>query len=247
MPSTFASLKKQRSSAFNKLSEQLKNLDNAPRGDDNYWKLETDKAGNGQAIIRFLPAPSGEDHPFVRVFDHGFQGPGGWYIENSLTTIGQDDPVSEYNSKLWNSTTDDDSEERKQARKQKRRLSYHCNIYVVKDPANPQNEGKVFLWKFGKKVFDRLNLAMNPEFEGDEAINPFDLWEGANFKVRVRRVDGWPNYDSSSFESTGVVTGPDGKALSDEDLESVWKQEHSLTEIVDPKNFKSYAELQAKL
>jgi len=240
MSTSFAALKKQRSSSFDKLNSQLQKLNNtAPSQSDDYWKLEVDKAGNGYAVIRFLPAPEGEDLPFVRVFDHGFKGPGGWYIENSLTTIGQDDPVSEYNSQLWNSGIDANKEI---ARNQKRRLSYHANIYVVKDPANPQNEGKVFLYKFGKKIFDKLNAAMNPEFEDETPINPFDFWEGANFKLKARNGDGgYRTYEPSSFEA------PSALLEDDEELEAVWKAQKSLQEIVDPKNFKSYDELKAKL
>lgn len=241
MTSSFASLKKARSSSFDKLNSQLQKLNsNGISNDkDDYWKLEVDKAGNGYAIIRFLPAPDGEDLPFVRVFDHGFKGPGGWYIENSLTTIGQDDPVSEFNSQLWNNGTDAGKEE---ARRQKRRLSYHANIYVVKDPTNPQNEGKVFKYKFGKKIFDKLNAAMNPEFEDESPINPFDFWEGANFKLKARNGDGgYRTYEPSSFDSTSVLLE------DDEELETIWKSQSSLQDIVDPKNFKSYAELKAKL
>lgn len=240
MSTSFAALKKARSSSFDKLNNQLQKLNNnTPSQSDEYWKLEVDKAGNGYAVIRFLPAPEGEDLPFVRVFDHGFQGPGGWYIENSLTTIGQDDPVSEYNSQLWNSGIDANKEI---ARKQKRRLSYHANIYVVKDPANPQNEGKVFKYKFGKKIFDKLNAAMNPEFEDESPLNPFDFWEGANFKLKARNGDGgYRTYEPSSFDSPSVLLE------DDEELERIWKSEYSLNEIVDPKNFKSYDELKAKL
>ena len=245
MPTSFAALKQARSKEFDKLNSQLQNMNStAPSGDDEYWKLEVDKAGNGYAVIRFLPAPQGEDMPFVRVWDHGFQGPGGWYIENSLTTIGQDDPVSEHNSKLWNSGIESDKDI---ARKQKRRLGFHANIYVVKDPSNPQNEGKVFKYKFGKKIFDKLNDMMNPQFEDEEAINPFDFWEGADFKLKARNVEGYRNYDKSEFAATSVVTKPDGSPMGDEELESIWNKQHSLQEIVDPKNFKSYEELKTKL
>lgn len=240
MTQSFASLKKARSSSFDKLNQQLQQLDQRSYSDqDNQWKLEVDKAENGYAVIRFLPAPQNEDLPFVRVWDHGFQGPGGWYIENSLTTLGQDDPVSEYNTMLWNNGTDEGKE---QARKQKRRLNYYSNIYVVKDPANPENEGKVFLFKFGKKIFDKLNRAMNPEFEDEQAINPFDFWEGANFKLKARKGDGgYRTYEASSFESPSPLLD------DDEELEKIWLQQHSLQDVVDPKNFKSYAELKAKL
>jgi len=211
------------------------------KGDDRFWSPTVDKAGNGYAVIRFLPAPPNEDVPFVRIFDHGFQGPGGWYIENSLTTIGKQDPVSEYNSKLWNSTTDDKSPEREQARKQKRRLHFVSNIYVVQDQANPANEGKVFLYKYGKKIFDKLKEAMEPQFEDESPMNPFDLWAGAPFKLKIRQVEGYRNYDKSEFDKPGPLS------KDDDMLEKIWKSEHSLQDFLKPENFKSYEELKAKL
>ena len=206
--------------------------------DDRFWSATVDKAGNGYAVIRFLPAPPDEDVPFIRIFDHGFQGTGGWYIENSLTTLGKPDPVSEYNSKLWNSGIEANKEI---ARKQKRRLHFISNIYVVQDSGNPDNEGKVFLYKYGKKIFDKLNEAMNPQFADEEAVNPFDLWAGANFKLKIRNVEGYRNYDKSEFDKVGPLTKDDAE------LESIWKKEHSLLSFLDPSNFKSYDELQAKL
>lgn len=210
--------------------------------DDRFWQPTVDKAGNGYAIIRFLPAPDGEDVPFVRMFDHGFQGPTGlWYIENSLTSIGKQDPVSEYNSKLWNANANDDSLERKQARKQKRRLQYISNIYIVQDSGNPENEGKVFLYKYGKKIFDKLNEAMNPQFADEEPLNPFDFWEGAPFKLKIRQVEGYRNYDKSEFGKPEVLFD------SDEKIEEVYKKEYSLQAFLNPSNFKTYEELQARL
>ena len=244
--SNFATLKKS-SGSLGRLSKEIEKL-NAPtekKGDDRFWKLERDKSGNGSAVIRFLPpaAIDGEDAlPWVRIFDHGFQGPTGkWYIENSLTTLNQKDPVSEYNSQLWNATTDDQSWQRKQARAQKRRLHYISNIYVVSDPKNPENEGKVFLFKFGKKIFDKITLLMNPEFDGDEAVNPFDFWKGANFKIRIRTVDNYPNYDQSIFDA------PKPLLNDDVELEKIWNKQHSLSEFTNPKNFKSYDELKKRL
>ena len=241
MTNSFSQLKKSRATQFEKLSaaaEKTQSNNNSGGADDRFWKPTVDKAGNGSAIIRFLPAPSGEEVPFVRYWDHGFQGPGGWYIEKSLTTIGQDDPVSEYNSKLWNSGIDADKEV---ARKQKRRLHHISNIYVVSDPANPSNEGKVFLYEYGKKIFDKINDLMHPQFEDEDAINPFDLWEGANFRLRIRQVEGYRNYDKSAFDSPSALFD------DDEELEAVWNSEHGLNEFVDPANYKSYAELSAKL
>lgn len=244
--SNFASLKKQ-SGNLDKLAKAIEALaDNSPGSkEDKFWKPEVDKTGNGYAVIRFLPAPAvdseseGEALPWVKVWDHGFQGPGGWYIENSLTTLGQKDPVSEYNSQLWTSGIEANKEI---ARKQKRRLSYISNIYVVEDPKNPQNEGKVFLFKYGKKIFEKIKEAMNPQFADEKPVNPFDLWAGADFKLKIRNVEGYRNYDKSEFATPGVL-----EALSDDALEKVWKSEHSLKEFLAPENFKSYAELEAKL
>ena len=197
-----------------------------------------DKTGNGYAVIRFLPAPDGEDLPWVKMYSHGFQGPGGWYIENSLTTIGQKDPVSEYNRTLWNSGNDKDKEI---VRKQKRKLSYYANIYVVKDPANPANDGNVFLFKFGKKIFDKIMAAMQPEFEDETPINPFDFWQGANFKLKIRKVDGYWNYDKSEFDSPSAL-------LDDDDaLEALWKTQHSLSAMTAADQFKTYEQLQTRL
>ena len=206
--------------------------------DDRLWKLEVDKTGNGYAVIRFLPAPDGEDLPFVKLYSHAFQGPGGWYIENSLTTLGQKDPVSEFNSQLWNNGTDAGKDT---ARKQKRKLTYISNIYVVKDPANPENEGRVFLFKYGKKIFDKITAAMQPEFEDEEAIDPFDFWQGANFKLKAKNVAGYRNYDSSEFTAQSPV-------LDDDDaLEALWKKENSLQDFVAPDQFKTYEVLRARL
>ncbi len=238
---SFANLKKQSKlgSLTAKLVKEVEKLNtNGTSGDDRLWKLEVDKSGNGYAVIRFLPAPDGEDLPFVKLYSHAFQGPGGWYIENSLTTLGQKDPVSEYNSQLWNNGTDAGKDA---ARKQKRKLTYISNIYVVKDPANPENEGKVFLYKYGKKIFDKLTAAMQPEFEDEEAIDPFDFWQGANFKLKAKNVAGYRNYDSSEFTAVTPL-------LDDDDaLESVWKKENSLKEFVDADQFKSYDDLKKRL
>jgi hypothetical protein len=242
MSSSFADLKKSRKTSLESLiSETVKLNGNAEqsRGDDDrFWKPTVDKAGNGYAVIRFLPAPAGEDMPFVRVFNHGFQGTGGWYIEDSLTTIGKKDPVSEHNTMLWNSGVESNKD---LARKQKRRLTYISNIYVVSDPSAPENEGKVFLYKYGKKIWDKINDQMNPQFQDETPVNPFDLWEGASFKLKIRQVEGYRNYDKSEFESQAALLDDDAE------LEGVWKSEGSLSEFIDPKNFKSYEELEAKL
>ena len=207
--------------------------------DERLWKPQVDKAGNGMAIIRFLPAPVNEEMPWVRVWNHAFQGPTGqWYIENSLTTLNQKDPVSEYNTQLWNSGVESDKEI---ARKQKRKLQYYANIYVVQDSANPENEGKVMLYKFGKKIFDKLMEAMQPAFEDETPINPFDFWEGANFKLKIRKVDGYWNYDKSEFES------PSALKPSDEELEAIYNKQYSLADFLAESNFKSYDELKTRL
>ena len=238
---SFASLKKQSSlgSLTAKLVKEVEKTNKGGgSGDDRLWKPEVDKAGNGYAVVRFLPAPDGEDLPWAKLYSHAFQGPGGWYIENSLTTNGAKDPVSEYNSELWNTGIDSDKEI---ARKQKRKLSYYSNIYVVKDPSNPENEGKVFLYKYGKKIFDKVMSAMQPEFEDEEPINPFDFWAGADFKIKIKKVAGYWNYDSSEFARPGAL-------LDDDDaMEAIWKKEYSLTEITAGDQFKSYDELKKRL
>ena len=238
---SFADLKKQSKlgSLTAKLVKQVEKMNNnGGSGDERLWKLDVDKSGNGYAVIRFLPAPNGEDLPFVKLYSHAFQGPGGWYIENSLTSLGQKDPVSEYNTSLWNNGTDAGKE---LARKQKRKLTYISNIYVVKDPANPDNEGKVFLFKYGKKIFDKLTAAMQPEFEDEEAIDPFDFWQGANFKLKAKNVAGYRNYDSSEFAAPSPI-------LDDDDaLEALWKKQFSLAELVAADQFKSYEELKKRL
>ena len=209
------------------------------RDDDRFWSPAVDKAGNGYAVIRFLPPPQGEELPWARIWNHGFQGPSGrWYIENSLTTLNLPDPVSELNSELWNSGVESNKEI---ARKQKRKLQYISNILVIKDSANPQNEGKVFLFKYGKKIFDKIKDVMQPQFEDEEPTNPFDFWKGANFKLKIRNVEGYRNYDKSEFEPVSAL------ADDDAEIESIWKQQHSLTEFTNPKNFKSYEELKKKL
>jgi hypothetical protein len=248
MSTSFAQLKSTKSS-FDTLNSQLQKLSSGQRqsyGDDRIWKPEVDKAKNGYAVLRFLPAPENEDMPFVRLWDHGFQGPGGWYIENSLTSLGQEDPASEYNSTLWNSGVESDKDI---ARKQKRRLKYFSNVYIVHDPAKPSNEGKVFLFQYGKKIFDKLNEAMNPQYPDEKPVNPFDLWAGANFQLKIRDVEGYRNYDRSEFTAPVALSEcphfKDGG--TDDELEAIWKSQYSLQELVDPKNFKSYNELKSKL
>jgi len=239
---SFADLKKQSKlgSLTQKLVKEVEKMNNngSSSSDDRFWKLECDKGGNGYAVIRFLPAPEGEDLPFVKLYSHAFQSTGGWYIENSLTSLGQKDPVSEYNSMLWNNGTDAGKE---QARKQKRKLTYIANIYVVKDPTNPSNEGRVMLYKFGKKIFDKLTAAMQPEFEDEEAIDPFDFWQGANFKLKAKNVAGYRNYDSSEFARQDAL-------LEDDDaMEAIWKKQSSLQEFVGADQFKDYDALKKRL
>tara|TARA_Y100000592_G_scaffold51614_1_gene81551 strand:- start:225 stop:1163 length:939 start_codon:yes stop_codon:yes gene_type:complete len=221
-----------------KLNPEDKSNDKSKYQDDRFWKPELDKSGNGYAVFRFLPASEGEDMPWVRLWSHAFQGPGGWYIENSLTTLNQKDPVSEENTRLWNTGVDSDKDI---ARKRKRKLSYYANIYVVSDPKRPENEGKVFLYKFGKKIFDKITEAMKPQFEDESPINPFDFWKGANFKLKIRKVDGYWNYDKSEFESVSAIAEDDAK------IKSIWQTQYPLKEFSDPSNFKSYDELKEKL
>jgi hypothetical protein len=219
--------------------EKIANPQSESRGaDDRYWQPEVDKAGNGYAVIRFLAPPKGEELPWVRIWNHGFQGPAGkWYIENSLTTLGKADPVSEYNTELWNSGSEANKEI---ARKQKRKLSYVTNILVVKDPAHPENEGKVFLYKFGKKIFDKIKDIAEPQFEDEKPINPFDFWEGANFKLKIRNVEGYRNYDKSEFDGVSSISE------NDDEIEKIWSKQHSLVQFLEEKHFKSYDELKKK-
>ena len=231
------------SGSLNKLLDAAKG-ESAPQEkksyvDERLWKPELDKSGNGYAVIRFLPAIQGEDLPWAKVWNHAFQGPTGqWYIENSLTTLNQKDPVSEHNTRLWNTGLESDKEI---ARKQKRKLQYFSNIYVVSDTKHPENEGKVFLFRYGKKIFDKITAAMSPEFEDEKAINPFDFWEGANFKLKIRKVDGYWNYDKSEFEDTSK------HFESEHDANKVWKSQYSLAEFTAASNFKSYDELKTRL
>ena len=242
---SFASLKKASSKGdtFAKLSREIDKLNQPAAGssaDERFWKPELDKSGNGYAVIRFLSAPDGEDMPWAKVWSHAFKGPGGqWYIENSLTTLGKDDPVGELNRELWNSGRNSDKEI---ARAQKRKLSYYSNIYVVQDPVHPENEGRVFLYKFGKKIFDKLVEAMQPAFADESPVDPFNFWKGADFKLKIRKVDGYWNYDKSEFAAPKVLGNFD-----DDKLESIWKEGYSLAEFEAEKNFKSYEQLTTRL
>ena len=240
MANSFAALKRDRQETLTNLTTELEKTQTAQTSfeDDRLWKCERDKAGNGYAVIRFLPTAEGEDVPWVRVWNHGFQGPGGWYIENSLTTLNQKDPVSEYNTALWNNGTEAGKEV---ARKQKRRLNYYSNIYVIKDPTNPENEGQVRILRYGKKIFDKINDLMNPEFQDETPINPFDFWAGADFKMKIRMVEGFVNYDKSEFDTPTEFLGGD-----DKELEDVWNNQYQLNEFVSADNFKSYDELKTK-
>ena len=240
---SIADLKKSRG-GFDNLMKEVDKIAKPEysKEDDRFWQPEVDKVGNGYAVIRFLPTSPKDTEsdglPWIKFYDHGFQGPGGWYIEKSLTSIGQDDPLGKYNSELWESGIEANKE---QARKQKRRLHYVSNIYVVSDPKNPENEGKVFLFKYGKKIFDKLTKMMNPDLESEESVNPFCLWNGANFKLKMTRQSGFPNYDESTFLAPGPLTKDDAE------LEAIWKSEHSLAEIIDAKQFKTYDQLKARL
>lgn len=240
MAQSLSELRKKKS-GFEQLQKEVEKISSGKSGstDDRFWKPETDQAGNGSAIIRFLPAPKGEDLPWISVWHHSFKGPTGkWYWENSLSTIGLDDPCGALNAELWNTGLESDKEI---ARKQKRKLNYISNILVISDPKHPENNGKVKLFRYGKKLFDKIKDAMDPEFEDETPINPFDFWEGANFKLKIREVDGWPSYDKSEFSAPAAI------AESDEEIEEIWDKQESLTAFHDPSNFKSYDELKRKL
>ena len=242
---SFANLKSSRGSSIDKLVKAAEAVSTTKKesnsyGDDRFWKPTRDKAGNGYAVIRFLPCTEGEDLPWVRYWDHGFKGPNGlWYIENSLTSIGQPDPVSEMNSVLWNSGREED---KTIARDRKRRLHYVSNVLVISDPSNPENEGKVFLYKFGKKIFDKIMEAMQPAFEDETPCNPYDFWEGADFKIKIRKVEGWVNYDKSEFASPSALHEGDESRLED-----VYGKLYALQDFLKPENYKSYDELKTKL
>lgn len=243
--SDFSSLKRNRSD-INKLTQAIGTLntysDSNSKDDTRFWYPETDKSGNGMAIVRFLPAPAvdGDDAlPWVRIFSHGFQGPGGWLIDNCLTTLNQKCPVCEHNSGLWNSGVEANKEI---ARKQKRKVTYISNVLIISDPKNPENEGQTKLFKFGKKIFDKITESMNPEFADEKAVNPFDFWEGADFKIKIRQVEGYRNYDKSEFSSQTALFGGD-----DAKLEALWKKEFSLSEFMEPGNFKSFDQLKTRL
>jgi hypothetical protein len=241
---SFAALKNNRNNAISSLTAAAQKVagggEKKSYTDDRLWAPIVDKAGNGYAVIRFLPAKAGEELPWVRYWDHGFKGPTGrWYIENSLSSIGQQDPVGELNSKLWNSGDEKDKEV---ARAQKRRLHYVSNILVISDPANPANEGKVFLYKFGKKIFDKMLDVVQPAFQDEKPVNPFDFWSGADFKLKIRNVEGYRNYDKSEFAPAAPLFGGD-----EAKLEAIYNSMHALKDFVDPKNYKSYAELKRKL
>jgi len=235
-------LRKSRKADFGKIVKEFENTTNKPYQDDRFWKPERDKAGNATATIRFLNAGPDDELPWVKIFSHGFQGPSGrWYIENSLTTLGKPDPVAEYNVALWNSTSDDNSPERKRVRDQKRKLSYISNVLVVSDPKHPENNGKVFLYKYGKKIFDKIMDKARPTFEDEEPVNVFDFWEGANFKLRLKTVERFPNYDSSEFESPTPI------ADSDEEILEIANKMYRLGEFLEESNFKTYEELKNRL
>lgn len=243
---SFAKLKQSSAANFEKLNQELSKLNSGGgfQEDTRYWQPTVDSAGNGYAVIRFLPGQEADPFPFVRLWHHGFKGPTGqWYIENCLSTLKKDDPVMEYNNILWNSTDNDKSPEREQARAQKRKLSYISNIYVVDDPAKPENNGKVFLFKYGKKIYDKLNELMNPQFEDEKPADPFNFWDKDSvvFKLKIRKVEGYRNYDKSEFVGAGPLSD------DEEEMEKVYESVHSLAEIVDEKNFKSYDELKKKL
>ena len=238
---SFSDFKNRSKTSIQDLTKKMESMTNSKDSykDDRFWRPELDKSSNGYAVIRFLPAVNGEDLPWATYYSHGFKGKGGWYIEKSRTTLGEKDPVSEMNTELWNSGIESDKDI---ARQRKRRLHYTSNILVVSDPANPQNEGKIFLYKYGKKIFDKIQEAMNPEFEDENPVNPFDFWQGANFKLKVRKVAGFINYDKSEFESASALFDGD-----DEKLEALWKTQYALGEFTDPSTFKTYDELKKRL
>ena len=244
MSSSFASLKKNRGSLKDKILEETDKLASGGHSEDSrLWKPTADSAGNGTAVIRFLAPPEGEDVPFVRLFEHGFKGPGGWLFANCPTSIENDCPVCNYNTSMWD--TEDKTKQQWVRDNSKRKLSYYANILVVKDPAHPENDGKVFLFKFGQKIFEKIKFAMKPEFDDQDPMNPFDMWEGANFRLRMRNEkkgkSEFRSYDDSVFDSVSAISD------DDDEIKAVWDQAYSLQEFVDPSQFQSFDELQAQV
>ena len=235
---SFSDLKRKSQSNFEFLQKELEKSSTASSGaDERLWKPKLDASGNGYSVVRFLPAPEGESVPWAKIYNHAFQGPGGWLIENCPTSKGDQCPICAANNKLWNSGHESDKEV---VRTRKRKLSYYSNIYVVKDPSNPENEGKVFLYKYGKKIHDKILAAMQPEFQDETPVNVFDFWEGANFKLKIRTVAGYWNYDASEF------TAPSALSADDDEMERIWKQQYSLEAFTAPSEFKSYEDLQSR-
>jgi hypothetical protein len=238
---SFSDFKKKSKSSIEQLAKKLEEDIGTKKNykDDRFWRPELDKTGSGFAIIRFLPAGGNEDIPWAKMYSHAFKGKGGWYIENCPTAMGQKCPVCEINNELWNSGIESD---KNIARDRKRKLNYISNILVVSDPANPQNDGKVFLFKYGKKIFDKIQEAMKPDFQDEKPVNPFDLWGGSNFRMKIRNVAGYVNYDKSEFDSPSALFDSDDKKL-----EALWNKLYPLKEFTDPSNFKSYDELKKKV
>lgn len=240
----FSSLKRNSKTSLQTYKDEAKKLNTTYQSDERFWTLTVDKSGNGKATIRFLPQTKGETTPFVKYFTHAFETtPKNWYIENCPTTLdGEPCPVCELNTSLWSESGKDENHPKKaKARAQKRKLYYVSNIYVVNDDANPENNGKVFLYRYGKKIFEKIHLSMNPQYKGDEAVNPFDFWEGANFVLKQRMVEKYPNFDLSSFSASSPLLDDDNE------IKKVWQQQHSLLPFIDAKNFKSYDVLKKRL
>ena len=236
---SFSDFKKRSQNSIDDLQKKMEASESKKSyKDDRFWRPELDKSSNGYAVIRFLPAPGEEDLPWVKTYSNGFQGKGGWFIENCPTTVGLKCPVCEANNGLWNSGLESDKDI---ARSRKRKMQYTSNILVISDPKNPENEGKNFLFKYGKKIFDKIQESMSPEFDDEEAINPFDFWKGADFKLKIRKVAGFVNYDKSEFDTPDALFDGD-----DDKLEAVWKKEYSLTSFTAPEQFKSYDDLKGK-
>ena len=235
MATSLSELRKSRSSMLDKITKDLDSGGKRNEKDDRFWSLSRDKAGTGSAIIRFLPPVNGDEVPWVKVCSYGFQGPSGkWYINESPSSIGEADPVMEYNAAAYASK---DEERIEDAKKRKRRTQFVSNILVVKDPANPENEGKVFLFKYGKKILDMIMSKAKPEFDSEEPIFVWDIDEGCNFKIRIKNVAGYPNYDSSEWAGISAL------ADSDDEIQAVLDKCHKLAEFLDPARFKSYETL----
>lgn len=234
----FKDFKKNKGNFLETLNQKIKESNTTFEPDARYFQVTKDKAGNGVALVRFLP---GKDTPWVRYWSHSFEYNGGWYIENSRTSLKEDDPVSEYNKLLWDSGKEEYKEFVSLKPGTKRKLNYVSNIYVIEDPANPENNGKVFLYQYGAKIYDKIKALMQPSIKTLPPVNPFNPFDGANLQIIIKKVAGYPNYDDTKFIQEGSKLG------NDDEIEKIYNQQYDLEDILKESNFKPYEKLKARL